>query len=376
MDCGLSLNNTLIEIHIADIHFGAMEPKTEYEILKEQFVDQIVKLPKIDIISIDGDLFDHKMMGNSDGIRYAVQLVDDLVTISRMKNSTLVILAGTLSHDANMLKMFYHLLNDKTVDVRIVESIRFEYIKGIKILCIPELYGMDESIYREFLFNSGWYDECFIHGTFKGAVYGDNVGAGRLFTPEDFIYCMGMVISGHVHKPGCFAGYYYYTGCPIRYKFNEEEPKGYLLVTHDLNTNIHYIEMEEITSFRYDTIYLDQLVSTDPKYIIDYIDKLKNDNGIDYIKIRFRFKIDGANKTIINNFYRNNPNVFVEYVSEDDDIKSKESELRSENNGEKYSYLLDNSISDLERFVMYVNENEQSEFITVDKLKELLSEVI
>lgn len=376
MDYGLNVNNNfLVEIHIADIHFGAMEPKTEYDILKEQFVDQIVQLSKLNIISIDGDLFDHKMMANSDGIRYAVQLVDDLVNIARMKSATLVILAGTLSHDANMLKIFYHLLNDNTVDVRIVESMRFEYIKGIKVLCIPELYGVDESIYQQFLFNSGWYDECFIHGTFKGAVYGDNVGAGRLFKPEDFIYCMGMVISGHVHKPGCFAGYYYYTGCPVRYKFNEEEPKGFLLVTHDLNTHIHYVEMEEITSFRYDTIYLDQLVNTDPKYIIDYIDKLKAEKGIDYIKVRFRFKIDSSNKTIINNFYRNNPNVFVEYI-DTEDIKSKEEEIRKENNGGKYEYLLDNSISDLERFVMYVNENEQSEFITVDKLKQLLEEVV
>ena len=122
-------NNLLIEIHIADIHFGAMDPKTEYDILKDQFINQIINLPKIDIISLDGDLFDHKMMANSDGIRYAVQFVNDLVNISRMKSATLVLLAGTLSHDSNMLKLFYHLLNDKTVDVRIVETIRFEFIK-------------------------------------------------------------------------------------------------------------------------------------------------------------------------------------------------------------------------------------------------------
>ena len=58
------------------------------------------------------------------------------------------------------------------LDLRIVENIRFEYIKGMKILCIPELYGLDEDIYRQFLFFSGLYDMCFMHGTIKGAIYG------------------------------------------------------------------------------------------------------------------------------------------------------------------------------------------------------------
>jgi hypothetical protein len=378
MDYGYEIVNPkrgiLNEVHIADIHFDAMNPKLQYDILKDQFILPISQIPKLDIISIDGDLFDHKVMSNSDASMYACKFVDDLVCICRDKNTTLVILHGTASHDNMQLKLFYHYMEDPTVDVRVVTNIQFELIKGARILCIPELYGIDESVYQQFFFHSGWYDEAFVHGTFKGAVYGDNVGNGRLLTSNDFIYCRGVAIAGHVHKSGCFNGFFYYCGCPYRWKFGEEEDKGFLILSHDLDTHIHYVQFEKIESFRYDTIYLDELVSEDPKRIIDYINQLRINQGIDFIKVRFRFPIDGSNKTIINNYYRNNPNTFVEFMDVKEIEEQKKEQMIKQN--AQYNYLIDNSISDFERFVRYVNESEGHEFITVQKLTELLSDEI
>jgi DNA repair exonuclease SbcCD nuclease subunit len=364
----------LNQVHIADLHFGAFDPKKQYDILKEQFLDVIIQIPKIDIIAVDGDIFDHKVMSNSDSALYASLFINNLVDIARKKNSTLILLHGTYSHDYDQLKLFYHYLDDNTVDVRIVTTIKFEYVKGAKILCIPELYGVDESIYQHYFNESGWYDAAFIHGTFKGAVYGDNVGNGRLLTPEDFKYCTGVAISGHVHKSGCFNGFFYYCGCPYRWKFGEEEEKGFLLLTQDLDSRYHYVQFEPIKSFRYDTIYLDELISEDPKKIIDYINKRKEENGIDNIKVKFRVPIPGYNKTIINNYYRNNPHSFVEFM-EDKEIRDQQ--LKSEiEQGEKYNYLVNSSMSDLDKFVQFVNDSEGSQFITVEKLSELLSDKI
>jgi DNA repair exonuclease SbcCD nuclease subunit len=265
-------------------------------------------------------------------------------------------------------------MDDNTVDVRVITQIQFEIVKGCRILCIPELYGVDESVYRNVFFESGWYDQAFIHGTYKGSVFGDNVGAGRLLTEEDFIYCTGLAISGHVHKGGCFNGFYYYCGCPYRWKFGEEEDKGFLIIAHDLDNQYHYTHFEKIESFRYDTIFLDDLLSSDPKAIIDYINNLKQTKNIDFIKVKVRFPVNGSDKTIINNYYRNNPNTFVEFmdISEVEEQK-KEEQIKQD---ETYGYLLDNSISDLDRFVMYINNSEGYQFITVDKLSELLSEKI
>ena len=52
---------SLCTAHIADIHFGAFDPKTQYQILEEQFINRIIELP-LDAVFINGDLFDHRAM--------------------------------------------------------------------------------------------------------------------------------------------------------------------------------------------------------------------------------------------------------------------------------------------------------------------------
>ena len=362
----------IIEVHIADLHFGAFNPQLQYQILQEQFIDKIKQLNNIDLISVDGDIFDHKVMSNSDVVLYASVFIDNLVSICREKNTTLILLHGTYSHDYDQLKMFYHYMDDKTVDVRVITQIQFEVVKGCRILCIPELYGVEESVYENFFHYSGWYDEAFIHGTYEGSVYGNNVGAGRLLTEKDFIHCTGVAISGHVHKGGCFNGFYYYCGCPYRWKFGEEEDKGFLILVHDLDTRYHYTQFEKIESFRYDTILLNDVISSNPKDLIDYINNLKQTKGIDFIKVKINTPINGSDKTIINNYYKNNKNTFVEFMDLTEIEEKKREEQIKQN--ETYGYLMDNSISDLDRFVMYINNSEGYQFITVDKLSELLSE--
>lgn len=369
---------TLIEVHLADLHFGAFNPKLQYQILMDQVYNKIIQLPQIDIISVDGDIFDHKVMSNSDASLYATKFIDALAYLSKIKNATLVLLSGTYSHDFDQLKLFYHYMDrnaDEGTDIRVISNIQFEYIKGAKILMIPELNGVSEEVYQKFFNCSGWYDEAFVHGTFEGAVYGNlTSGNSRLLTANDFNYCKGFAVSGHVHKSGCFQGFYYYCGCPYRWKFGEEEAKGFLLIAHDLDTQIHYVEFEEISSPRYDTIFLDELISEDPKQICDYINNLKATQGIDYIKVRFRVPISGANRTIINSFYRNNPNTFVEFLNTEEIAQSKQQDEAFVDS--QYAYLVDKSMTDLERFVRFVNESEGEEFISVQQLTELLGETI
>lgn len=363
-----------ISIHIADLHFAAFDPRKQYEILHEQFINKIITYPKIDLISVNGDIFDHKLMGNSDGIYYASLFVDELVNIIRERQCTLLLIHGTYSHDADQLKLFYHYMNDNSVDVRVITQIQFEMIKSMRVLCIPELYGLDESIYQDFLHYQGYYDEAYIHGTFEGSVYGNNVGNGRLFTIHDFNMCTGFMIGGHVHHPGCFSGYFYYCGNPYRWKFGEEEDKGFLICVHDLDTNRHYVHFEKIISHQYITISLKDIISKDPQQVIAYIDDLKRSRGIDYLKIKFEYPIDGSDKVILNNYYRNNHNIFVEFL----DI-IEEQKLKAESNGvldSDFGFILDDKLTDMEKFVRYVNTQEECEFITVDRLKEILSEGI
>ena len=360
----------LVIASIADIHMGRINPKTQYEILKEQFLNRIIELPKLDIIAIPGDFYDHKVMANSTTAMYGSLLMSDIVNIARAKNATVLYVVGTKSHDDDTYRLWYSYVQDPTVDFRLVDTIRYEYIKGSKILCIPELYGVNEEIYQYYLHGS-WYDMCFMHGTFKGAVYGDNVGQGRLFTMDDFSHCTGMIISGHVHVPGCYNKYFYYCGSPIRWNHGEEQDKGFILACINLDTMAHYIDFEKIESFKYKTIDIDDIIDEDPQVVIKYIDDIKARDGIDYIKVRFSCPISQANKVIISNVYKQKNDTTIEFLSTQEENLKK---IELEQETEKYNFILDPLLSDEQKFCMYVNENMGYEFITVDKLKEILSE--
>ena len=377
------VRGTLIEAHISDIHFGALQPNIQYDILKEQFIQELYKLPKLDIISINGDLFDHKFMANSDAIYFASIFVNDLVELAKIKNSTIVIIHGTQLHDANQLKLFYHYIHDDTVDIRIVEHVRFEYIKGAKILCIPEINGLSMDYYKDFLYNSGEYDACFMHGTFEGAIYGAKVNEKEenkapVFNMNHFKMCKGPIISGHVHIPGCFQKHFYYTGSPYTYKFGEDVTKGFYILLHNLDTQQYYINLQEIYSFIYRTINLDDMVSADPKEVINYINKLKEEQNIDNIRIEFsREDLDEykSNLDILKSYYKNNSSVKIN-IENKAAIELKKTQAEFEEKYKQFMFINDTSLTEYEKLVMYINIKKGFKFITVDKLKELLEKEI
>lgn len=363
---------TLISVHIGDIHFGcSIEPKVEYEILKKQMVDELEPL-NFDILSVDGDLFEHKFMSNTDPIMYASLLISDYVNLCKRKNATLVLLSGTKEHDAGQLKLFYHYLKDPDIDMRIVENIQFEYIKGAKVLCIPELYGLEEEVYLYYLTKSGWYDMCFMHGTIAGSVYGNNAGQSRLFCIDDFLYCNGPIISGHVHSGGCYNAYFYYTGTPIRYEFGQENPKGFLIVLYNLDTREHYTYLKEIKSFRYDTINLDDLITSDPKDIIAYVDKLHAD-GIDNIRIQFTKEIPSDNLNILKNYYRSHSHIKFKISEKKSTIDKTKVSDGMKSVYEQYQYLFDPTLSPYDRLARYITENENDIFITGQQIMDIIN---
>lgn len=366
---------TLIEAHISDLHFGSMDQiKDQYQILKEQFIEPLKQLPVLDIVSINGDIFHHKAMGNSDMLMYALNFFNDLIMeVIRPKQTTLVIIEGTDSHDSKQLKLFYQHLSDPTIDVRIVQNIQFEYIKGAKILCIPDLASITEETYNHYLFESGIYDSVFMHGTIKGAIHGDNVGNCRLFTIEDFVLCTGPIISGHVHTGGCFNTYFYYCGSPYTWQFGEEGDKGFLILLHNLNTQEHYVYKEIIQSFRYITMNLDNILESDPREIIQYIDEVKVRDNIDFIRIEFNREVPPDKKSIIDSFYRNNKTVKFKY-NFTKDHKRIEENLYEMEDMQRYSYIYDKTLSEYDILARYVNESMDKIYVSADQIKKIIEE--
>ena len=244
---------TLVEAHIADIHFGALEPNLQYNILQEQFLQHLRELQVLDIISINGDLFDHRFLASSDAIMYASMFIQEIIEIAKEKNATIILISGTASHDADQLKLFYHYIGPE-VDIRIIEEVQFIEVKGKVILCIPEMYNMGEEYYKKFLYGRV-YDACYLHGTYLNSIFGKNVpdlASDRepVFCMEHFACCRGPIIAGHVHTPQVFDSHFYYCGSPYRWMFGQEEEKGFIILIHNLIQRDYYVHFEPIKSLR------------------------------------------------------------------------------------------------------------------------------
>ena len=369
------MNNKVYTIvSIADIHFGCNEsPQYMYNQLREQFINRLTSL-NYDILAICGDLFDSRFMSNNPAITYAVQFINDLVLECASRNATLLIIAGTQSHDAGQLSLFYHYMNNPDIDVRIVERIQFEKIHGLRVLCIPELYGIPEEEYIRVLYQSGRYDMCFLHGTYKGSFKGSEIATlnsnhAPIFGFNHFENCAGPIIMGHYHIPNVYDGYAYYNGSAFRYKFGEEEEKGFLVTLYNPTTRRHYTELVPIKSHTYSTININHLVNDDPKRIIDWIKNEKAVRGIDFIRVQFNSANENMN--IVRNYFRNTSTVRLQEL----DKKEKQLERIDQEVLEKnkqYSYIIDPNIGDYDKFVMYINQNEGFDYITTEELINLL----
>lgn len=367
------MKNVLKIVSISDLHLGVLDPKYMYEQLSQQFLSRIASLD-FDVLAICGDYFDSKFMSNNPIITYSLQLMEDIVNLCRIKQATLLMIYGTESHDSGQLSLFYHYLGDPTIDMRIVENIRFEEIKGMRVLCIPEKYGVSEEEYRKVLFESGSYDMCFLHGTLKGSVYGaemENLNSTHapVFSINSFQNCMGPIICGHIHVAGCFSEYMYYNGSPLRFRFGEEQEKGFLITLYNRMSRMHHTELVPIDSYIYRTITIDHLLNEDPKTIIEYIKHEKEVNHIDYIRVQFSNANENMN--VVRNYFRTIGNVKLDETNKKEQ-RTQEVDQAVLNRINEYSYILDNEISEYDKFIQYVNQNEGYEFITSEELINLL----
>lgn len=368
-----------MQAHISDLHFGKIDPKVEFNILKEQFIDRIKDLP-LDCISIDGDFFDRLFMSNTDTTLYANLFFKELYNVCKNNakrgiHTVLILILGTKNHDADQLRLFYPYLEDKEVDLRIVETIQFQYINGCRVLCIPELYNVTDDEYSKVLYESGVYDMVFMHGSIEGAIYDNKMGESKIFSPSDFSCCMGPVVAGHVHTGPAVHGFCYYNGSPIRWNFGEEETKGFQLVLYDMDTRYYYIHKEPIHSFRYDTISIDDIIMTDPQKVISYINDLREKEGIDYIRLKCVSNYDTQDAlNIIKEYYRTDKTVkfkFDKEMSPDE----KSFDQQTVEMYDKYNYLFDKSMSTYEIFARFINDNQSDIIVTADDIIDALKEI-
>ena len=370
-----------VEAHIADIHFGVMDPYTTYKILMEQFIAPLRDMQTLDIVSVDGDLFEHKFMASSDAVVYAIYFVQALVEVCKQKNATLLLISGTGSHDADQMRLFYPYMKRPDVDVRVIMSTGFEYVKGKRILCVPEQYNKGEDYYNGFLFRSGTYDACYMHGTIKGGIVGKNerdLDSNRepVFDEMDFGGCLGPIISGHNHVHSTYASNsFFYVGSPIRWRFGEEQTKGWILLFHNIRERWFKVHFEPIQSFRYDTLQFGDLMKSDPNTIIQYIEQVKS-SGIDYLRIQFTVN-DGDKIALLRSYYRNRRDIVLENIAEKQrrDLVQEKLDSMDLEQKQMMETLSNPNLTPEEKLVVYMNKKNGDSYWTTELFTKFMEDV-
>ena len=163
----------------------------------------------------------------------------------------------------------------------------------------------------------------------------------------------------------------YYVSNPIRYKFGEEEEKGYgILVT---NSYGHCYKFIPITSFRYDTIAIRDLGLTDPDAIINHINNLQT-NGIDHIRLVCT-GLDPIVTNAVSQYYNRSDGIKVEKekASKSTDSPAVDTTQEILDKYKDLGFLLDPNINEYEKLSRFINYNLGGEFITVDELRAILT---
>ena len=373
-------NNILTHIHIADIHFGCMNPQDELNILRTQFIHRIATI-QFDILSIDGDLFDRRLTADNLAIQAGIQFVNECASLCAMRNAALILISGTESHDSGQLAIFEG-MPLYGAEVYIVRKTQFVETHGVKILCIPEEYSKGASYYDFFLKEQ--YDMVFMHGTLVNSIPGateENLNSNRepVFSIDSFSGCLGPIYAGHVHVGQCIQGHMYYISSPVRWKFGEEQPKGYIIALYYKSTHQYYNQFMEINSYLYNTISIEDLNTDDPNIIIKKLENIHN-HGVDYIRLNCR-NVPPHTLEIIRKYYHEMKSPYVKLYNVSKDSKDMDL-VDIDRTGDEniltdvmnnMGFLLDDRIDALTKFVLYVNANNGSDIISIDSLKKILA---
>lgn len=336
----------------ADYHWGAMD--ADKQLQESQFILDYLTNNKVDLFTICGDYFDHRLLVNSKSAINAMAFMQAVINISQDKNFNIVIMQGTESHDYDQLEIFrsfespsFKIIKETTVD---------ESLPGLQCLYAPDENLIPDDYYIKYMdtINRDDLDIMFFHGTFDVNAIGRNLKdqiPNVIFDYSFFNKKVKVMIGGHWHNGDCY-GNMYYTRSPYRWKFEEDLPKGFIHLEYDTETKENTItRIENNNTDRYYTFYVDTSLYVDINQysvLLSDVKKMLND-GIEHIRIKITITDDKElNNSCIDNVineFQNSKQVKV--VTENKYAKQIKKSHIEENNEyiDKYKYIFDGNNS-------------------------------
>lgn len=377
---------------LADVHWGAMDADKQKEEL--EFVFEYLDKNKIDLFVIAGDYFDHRLLLNSKACIYAIDMIDKINAIAECgKHGSFEVrmFTGTKSHDYDQLEALIPIAGGYT---KIFTKTTYEEtLPGLHCLYCPDETMTNEdyiNAYRSEFFTDHTHktktnDIMFFHGSFDVIlkdIFRDNSNPNVVFEYSFFNTFNSVMIGGHWHDASEY-GNVIYTRSPNRFKFDEDNPKGMVLLTYDTDNQTY--EYERITNpytDEYHTYVIDTSMFRD---INDYT--LICNDADEFIEkhptahIKFHILITDEkeiNKSCIDSVrYRFNNKRNVKVVAENKLIKEKKEQKRKNNTEmkEKFSYLFDDSVPLDEKYRLFIKDTDEEE-LDSEQIKSLLAKYI
>ena len=285
-------------VMIADIHFGALPVERLYNEL-EIFLDFIEK-KSLDFIVILGDWFDKKINLNSKDAKYSTVFFERICQICIDNDIKLRIIQGTESHDNSQLEVLEILAKNKPVDFKVFYEVEEEELfPDFNVLYVPEEYinSIDEK-YGKYMNKK--YDMIFGHGMIQEVKFAALIQSSETTMKKAPIFkskmlcdmCYGPIFFGHIHTKDIFNDRLYYVGSYSRWKFGEEEDKGFYYVKYENDTK--EFEAKFIVNnkaMKYDTIEIYEKESAFYKLNTDnqikYIQSLIQSFEYDFLRLKF-----------------------------------------------------------------------------------------
>lgn len=300
------MKNNFNVLNIADIHFGKKNDKKLFETLNENFLKKIPSIIKendhLDMVVIEGDLFDRVIKMTEISANYVLKFVTELCELSKKYNFYLRIVNGTKSHDNNQLNNFSHLEIKyplfkifRTVDTEIIEKmINGDECVEWSILYLPEEYPEDyKSYYKSFFKKKDGYDFIFGHGMMDFVAFTGNDEIKSKIKRNEAVHsvdtldkiCNYCTVFGHIHDKQNYKdeNKFMYVGSFERFTFADQEPKGFLLTSADLegNLKVKFYENPDASTYKIIDIEDYDFETTEEK--IQFIESEKK--KYDYIKV-------------------------------------------------------------------------------------------
>lgn len=364
---------------IADLHVGCISDTDYFFSVITDIFDKELNQKKTDAVVFLGDYFDRLFKANDEYIALAIDIMSYLTTICRKNRIKIRMVYGTESHEMSQYQLFRPYLNRKDLDVRVIETATEEELSpGVRVLYLPEEYVTDKSKFYDTFFNDEQrYDYIFGHGIVEEGwptPLGTSPSAGKekhvpRFKSKELLSSGKLVLMGHYHCRNQF-----YLGSLFRWRFGEEEPKGYGIIEDDLLT---FVENERAYVYRTYDYQADSEIFNGIDKLEAELAKLKADNseifaGTTTGKVRLKLNlpadVDPSFTEALSGLTGKDKRLTVTAVGK---TRSLNDEI-ADTADIKYAYILDKSLPIADKIYRYISDEYPESDLTAEDVKTMI----